>query len=83
VDFCTNQKEKIKIACIHKFLTHDFTGQAHLRFDGFYKQNEFDTPVHGRRKEGRGYQAPLDFEIWYFPINVLVEKCFLLVFSSR
>jgi len=35
----------------------------------------------GRRKVGHGgpWFGPLDFEILYFPVNVLVEKRFLLV----
>jgi len=29
----------------------------------------------------RGSMCPTDFEIWYFPINFLVEKCFSLGFK--
>jgi len=36
---------------------------------------------HGRRKGGRGVLTSLEFEIWYFPISLLVEICFSLSFG--
>ena len=37
--------------------------------------------AHGRRKGSRGALSPIDFEIWYFPIHLFVEKCFPAIFK--
>ena len=34
--------------------------------------------MHGSKKGSAGGACPLDFEIWYFPINVSVQIFFLL-----
>jgi len=39
-------------------------------------------PVHGRRKKGAGALAPLDFEIWHFPIAFLAKKVVFVVSSG-
>ena len=42
-----------------------------------------ESPLRAWASEGRGRESlgPLDFEIWYFAINALVEKCFSLNFG--
>jgi len=45
------------------------------------KKFAWSTRDHGRRNEEGGALNPLDFEIWYFDINVSVEKCFCRSFK--
>jgi len=54
-------------------------GDSSNLYMALYVLNQWSSCLLGMRvgKETGG-KAPLDFEIWWFPINFLIEKCFSL-----